>query len=240
MKYMDIAPRRQQVQQKKRGLAWPSWSTILRVAVWATAIVLVALAALFAVYAKDLPDPNRLLARDVPQSTKIYARDGSLLYEIHGEVKRTLIPFDQMNGNVKNGTVAIEDKNFYHEGGISYSGIIRSALVDIVHLGKAQGGSTITQEFVRNALLTQDKTWSRKIKEVILSIEINERFSKDDILKLYLNVIPYGRNAYGIEAGAQAYFGIDAQNLDLAQAAYMAALPQHRATTTRTARTAQT
>ena len=191
------------------------------------ALILAVLAFLFVYYAKDLPDPNKLLSRDVAQSTKIYARDGTtLLYEVHGEYKRTLIPFSEMNSNIKNATIAIEDKNFYNEGGIDLRGILRSIFVDITTLGKAQGGSTITQQFVRNAILSREKTFSRKIKEIILSLEINSRFSKDDILKLYLNEIPYGRNTYGIEAAAEAYYGIHAQDLDLAQAAYLASLPQ--------------
>ncbi len=190
------------------------------------AIGIAALAILFIYYAKDLPDPNKLLSIDIPQSTKIYARDGSLLYDVHGEYKRTLIPFSDMNDEIKHATIAIEDKNFYNEGGIDIKGMIRAAVVDIFHARLAQGGSTITQEFVRNAILTRDKSFARKIKEVILSIEINQKFSKNDILKMYLNEIPYGRNAYGIEAAAETYYGIHAKNLDLAQSAYLAALPQ--------------
>ncbi len=190
------------------------------------AVFLALVALLFIIYAHDLPDPDKVLSRSVPQSTKIYARDGSLLYEVHGEIKRTLIPFDQMNSNIKNATIAIEDRNFYNESGISLRGILRSIWADVTSGSKSQGASTITQQFVRNALLTRDKNFSRKIKEIILSLEMNRKFSKDDILKLYLNEIPYGRNAYGIEAASQAYFNIDAKDLDLAQAAYMAALPQ--------------
>ncbi len=190
------------------------------------AVGIAILAILFIYYAKDLPDPNKLLSVQIPQSTKIYARDGSLLYEVHGEYKRTLIPFSDMNDNIKHATIAIEDKNFYNEGGIDLKGMLRAAIVDIFHAHLSQGGSTITQEFVRNAILTRTKSISRKIKEVILSIEINQKFSKNDILKMYLNEIPYGRNAYGIEAAAQTYFGIHAKDLDLAQAAYLAALPQ--------------
>jgi membrane peptidoglycan carboxypeptidase len=229
MKYVrDISPRK-----PKRRLPWPlskfhrpSISTVLRWVVSTVAIILVAIAITFAVYTKDLANPNSFSALAVPQSTNIYARDGSLLYSIHGEFKRTVIPFSDMNSNVRNASVSVEDKNFYHEGGISYSGIARSIIVDITHLGKSQGASTITQQYVRNSILTRDKTWARKIKEIILSIEVNARYTKDQVLALYLNQIPYGRNAYGIEAGAQAYFGVDAQNLDLAEAAYMAALPQ--------------
>lgn len=184
------------------------------------------IALVFIVYAHDLPDPNKVLSRAIPQSTKIYARDGSLLYEVHGEFKRTLIPYDQMNEYVRHATIAIEDKDFYHESGINFKGIIRSIFVNITSGTKSQGGSTITQQFVRNALLSREKSFSRKIKEIILSLEINRKFSKDDILKLYLNEIPYGRNAYGIEAAAQVYFNKDAKDLTLPEAAYLAALPQ--------------
>lgn len=224
MKYIkDLIKSKYSNKLPKIKFSWRKFFTwILRL----FAIGIAILAILFVYYSKDLPDPNKLLSVDVPQSTKIYARDGSLLYEVHGEFKRTLIPYSEMNDNIKHATIAIEDKNFYNEGGIDFKGILRSAFVDIFHGRLAQGGSTITQQFVRNAILTRDKSFSRKIKEVILSIEINEKFSKDDVLKMYLNEIPYGRNAYGIEAAAQTYFGIHAKDLDLAQAAYLAALPQ--------------
>lgn len=191
-----------------------------------TALGIVFIALLFLYYTHDLPDPNKLLDRNVPQSTKIYARDGSLLYEIHGEYKRTLVKLDQISPYLKNATVAIEDKDFYKHGGISYTGIARAVLTDILHGKKAQGGSTITQQFVKNALLTKDKSWDRKIREIILAIAIDSRFSKEDILKLYLNEIPYGRNAYGAEAAAQSYFNKPAKDLTLAESAYLAAIPQ--------------
>ncbi|MDB4939732.1 MAG: family penicillin-binding protein [Candidatus Doudnabacteria bacterium] len=198
------------------------WTWIIRI----TAVGFALIAFLFIWYSKDLPDPNKLLARSIPQSTKIYSRDGQLLYEIHGEFKRTLIPFSEMNPNIRNATVAIEDKNFYNEGGIDFKGIARSIVADLTSGSKAQGASTITQQFVRNAVLTRDKTYARKIKEIILSLEINKRFSKDEILRLYLNEVPYGRNAYGIEAASQTYFNKHAKDLDLAESAYLAAIPQ--------------
>lgn len=191
---------------------------------FAVGILLCAL--LFLYYAKNLPDPNKLLDRNVPESTKIFARDGSLLYEIHGEYKRTQVNLDQISPDLKNATVAVEDKDFYKEGGISITGIIRAVFIDILTGSKSQGGSTITQQFIKNAILTNDKSWDRKIRELILAIAIDSRFSKDQILKLYLNEIPYGRNAYGIEAAAQSYFNKSAKDLDLAQSAYLAALPQ--------------
>ena len=183
----------------------------------------------FAVVSFSLPDPNKLNDRVVPQSTKIYARDGTtLLYEIHGEAKRTLVNLDDIPDSAKEATIAIEDENFYHNSGIDWRGIARGILGVFTSGGSLQGpgGSTITQQFVKNAILTNEKTLTRKLKEIILAIEINQKYSKDDILKLYLNEIPYGNNAYGIEAAAQSYFGIPAKQLDLAQSAYLASLPQ--------------
>lgn len=191
-----------------------------------TAAGVLFIAFLFIYYGQSLPDPNRLLGRNVPQSTKIYDRNGGLLYEVHGEFKRTLINLDQVSPYVQNATVAIEDKNFYKHGGISVTGLLRSLYVDITSGSYAQGGSTITQQFVKNAVLDRKKSPLRKLKEIILSIEIEARFSKEDILKLYLNEIPYGRNAYGIEAAAQTYFDKSAKDLTLAESAYLAALPQ--------------
>lgn len=190
------------------------------------AIGVVLIAALFLYYAHNLPDPNKLLSRDVPQSTKIYARDGSLLYEIHGEYKRTLVTLDQIPTQAQQATIAIEDKNFYKEGGVAYTSILRAGITDILKLKKSQGASTITQQFVKNAILTDNKSWDRKIREAILAIAIDARFSKQQILQLYLNEIPYGRNAYGIEAASQAYFNKSAKDLDLTESAYLAAMIQ--------------
>lgn len=184
------------------------------------------LALMFFYYSFKLPNPNRLLQRDVTESTKIFDRNGGLIYEIHGEVKRTQITLDQVTDDLKNATIAIEDKDFYKHNGFSVTGLARSVLVDIFTVSKSQGGSTITQQFVKNAVLSRDKSFIRKFKEIILSIEMEARFSKADILKFYLNEIPYGRNAYGIEAASQSYFGKSAKDLSLAESAYLAALPQ--------------
>lgn len=181
---------------------------------------------LFIYYSKELPDPNRLLGRDVPESTKIYAKDETLLYEVHGEYKRTLVNLDQINPNLRNATLVAEDRNFYNHSGISITGLARAVIVDVIYREKRQGGSTITQQFVKNAMLTNDKSFLRKVKEIILSIELEARFSKDEIFKMYLNEIPYGRNAYGIEAAAQTYFNKKASDISIAESAYLAALPQ--------------
>ncbi len=182
----------------------------------------------FALVSFSLPDPNKLNSRIIPQSTKIYARDGTtLLYEIHGEAKRTLIELSDVPEYAKKATIAIEDKNFYNNTGIDLNGVLRGVF-GVFQSGSLQGpgGSTITQQFVRNAILTKEKTLTRKIKEIILAIQINQKFTKDEILKLYLNEIPYGNNAYGIEAASQTYFGKHAKDLSMAEAAYLAALPQ--------------
>lgn len=184
------------------------------------------IAVLFIYFSFTLPDPNTLLQRAVPESTKIYDRNGELLYEVHGEAKRTLVQLSDVSDYLKKATIAVEDKDFYNHSGISMRGLARAVWVDVTSGKKQQGGSTITQQFVKNALLTKDKRISRKLKEVILSIELEARYSKDQILQLYLNEIPYGRNAYGIEAASKSYFNKSAKDLTLAESAYLAAMPQ--------------
>ncbi len=199
---------------------------------WKTALVLftmglaVAVAA-FAFIAKDLPSASTINKRIIVESTKIYDRTGShLLYEVHGEEKRTIISFVDMPAVLKYATIGLEDQDFYSHHGIKLTSILRSILRDVTTLDKAQGGSTITQQFVKNSLLTNEKTLLRKVKEVILSLEMETKFSKDEILAMYLNEIPYGSNAYGIEAAAQTFFGKPAKELTLDEAALVASLPQ--------------
>ena len=211
---------------KKKSRFNFSWKKFFTWAFRTVALGVLLFAILFLYYSKDLPDPNKLLDRNVAQSTKIYARDGSLLYEIHGEYKRTLVTLDQIPTISQEATIAIEDRGFYKEGGVSITGIIRAVITDILTLHKSQGASTITQQFVKNAVLTDNKSWDRKIREIILSIAMDAHFSKSQILQLYLNEIPYGRNAYGIEAASETYFSKSAKDLDLAQSAYLAAMIQ--------------
>ena len=218
---------REHWQKLIKGTRREKIRVIIRLLLYAFALFLIVGSLTFATVALSLPDPNKLNDRQVTQSTKIYARDGTtLLYEVHGEVKRTLVDPKDLPAYVGQATIAIEDKNFYKNPGVDWRGILRSLYIDITKGSASQGGSTITQQFVRNAILTRQKTFTRKIKEAVLAIEIDQRFSKNDILKLYLNEIPYGQNAYGIQAAAQSYFNKDAKNLDLAEAAYLASLPQ--------------
>lgn len=184
------------------------------------------IALLFAWYAKDLPTPNKIAQKINIASTKIVDRNGQLLYAVSDNKKRLVIPFSDMPEYTKQATVAVEDQTFYTNFGIDIKSIARSAIADITKGHLAQGGSTITQQFVKNALLDPQKTFSRKIKEAILSIEIDAIYPKDKILEMYLNEIPYGSTAYGIEAASQTFFGKPAKELTLAQSATLAALPQ--------------
>lgn len=187
--------------------------------------VLITLA--FAWYSRDLPDPNALMGRNVPQSTKIYDRTGeTLLYEIHGDEKRTLIQLDSLPDYVVAATVAVEDKDFYKHRGISVKRILKAVYVDIIQRRKAQGASTLTQQFVKNAVLTTEKKFGRKLKEIVLALQIERLYTKDEILQLYFNEIPYGSTLYGIESAAQSYFGKPASELTLDEAALLASLPQ--------------
>ncbi len=176
---------------------------------------------------KDLPDTEILASRQVSESTKIYDRTGEvLLYEIHGEEKRTIIPFDQIPEYAKKATIAIEDDNFYNHGAVDWKGIARAFIVNVLKGRIDQGGSTITQQLAKKAFLTDDRTPTRKAKELFLAIKLENRYTKDEILNLYLNQIPYGSNAYGIEAASKTIFDKNAKDLNLAEAALLAGLPK--------------
>lgn len=202
------------------------WKLVQKIAMWVFGGGFLLVVGVFIFFAKDLPSPSSVKTRTVAESTKIYDRTGEhLLYDIHGEEKRTIVPFEQIPDTVKFAAISLEDQDFYSHHGIKITSIIRSALKDILKGGAAQGGSTITQQFVKKALLTDEKKITRKIKEVILAIEIEQRYSKDEILGMYLNQIPYGSNAYGVEAAAQTFFSKPAREITLAEAALIATLP---------------
>lgn len=187
---------------------------------------------LFAWVSRDLPDPNELSNRDIAQSTKIYDSSGEhLLYEIAGDEKRTLVPLDQIPDYLVQATITAEDRKFYEHNGIDLKGILRAVLVNVTTFDPTgQGASTITQQLVKNAILTTEQTYIRKMKEIILSLALERRYTKDEIIQLYLNEIPYGSTNYGIQSAAQAYFEKDVSDLTLAEAATLASLP--KATTT--------
>lgn len=193
-------------------------------------LVLIVLILSFFVYSylsifRSLPSPKNLTERAIDVSTKIYDRNGNLLYKIYKEKNRTIVPLSQIPPHVRFATLAAEDAEFYTHPGFSVKGIFR-AFVENIGSGKLQGGSTITQQLVKNALLTPERTLMRKIKEVILSIEVEASYSKDEILEMYLNEVSFGGTAYGIQEASQQYFGKDVGELNLAEAAFLAGLPQ--------------
>lgn len=180
---------------------------------------------LFFYYTYDLPRPENFNEKQFFQSTKIYDRTGKiLLYDIYGEEKREIITFDKISQNLKNAVLASEDDEFYKHGGIDIKGIIRSVLIDLKIGSLSQGASTITQQLIRSSFLTRQKVFSRKIREIVLSIEIERRYSKDEIFNWYLNQIPFGQNAYGVESASQTYFNKSASDLSLAESATLAAI----------------
>ncbi|MFZ2908022.1 MAG: PBP1A family penicillin-binding protein [Minisyncoccia bacterium] len=173
------------------------------------------------------PDLTSFEDRKVTQSTKIYDRTGkTLLYDLDTDAKRQTVPLSEIAPAIQQATIAMEDASFYEHGGISFSGIARSLLTDIFHASFSQGGSTITQQVVKNTLLTGKKTIIRKIQEIALAIKLESRYSKDQILEWYLNEMPYGGPYYGVEVASEAFFGKSAKEVTLAEAAYLAAVLQ--------------
>ncbi len=184
---------------------------------------------LFLLWAATLPMPDlkTFEERRVEQSTKLYDRTGEiLLYDLHQNVRRTVVPFGDISRHLKNATIAIEDAEFYEHRGVKPTAIIRAILVNLGTLNFSQGGSTITQQVVKNSILTPKKEISRKLKEWVLSVKLEGIISKDEILGLYLNEAPYGGNLYGAEEASRAFFGKSAKDLSLVESAYLASLPQ--------------
>ena len=176
-----------------------------------------------------IPDLSSFEERRVLQSTKIYDRTGEiLLYDLHQDVRRTVVPFENISRNIKNATIAIEDDQFYNHFGVEPKAVIRAAVTNFTQgdLLGGQGGSTITQQVIKNSVLQSEKTLTRKVKEWILAVKLERELSKDEILSIYLNESPYGGTIYGVEEASQSFFGKSASDLSLAESAYIAALPQ--------------
>ena len=174
-----------------------------------------------------IPDLNTISERRVSESTKIYDRTGEvLLYDLHRDTKRTLIPFSDISSTIKNATVAIEDAEFYQHKGVKPIAFLRSALANLKTMSFSQGGSTITQQVVKNSILTTEKKITRKLKEWVLAYKLEQVMTKEEILTLYLNEAPYGGNIYGIEEASLSFFGKNSKDLSLVESAYLAAIPQ--------------
>ncbi|MCX6758989.1 MAG: transglycosylase domain-containing protein [Candidatus Nealsonbacteria bacterium] len=181
----------------------------------------------FVFYAKDLPRPEIFTEKHFIESTKIYDRTGKvLLYEIYGEEKRTIVSLENIPEYLKQAVIVTEDANFYHHFGIDFEGILRSILINLKIGRPVYGGSTIPQQLIRSAFFTPEKTIERKIREIILALELDRRYSKDEILGWYLNQIPLGQNAYGVESASQIYFNKPVSDITMAESAVLAALIQ--------------
>lgn len=177
-------------------------------------------------FLRDIPSPTRLSSSDnIAVSSQVLDRNGTLLYEIFADENRTPIEIDTLPEYVGQASISIEDKNFYNHFGLDFVGIARALLTNLL-TQKLQGGSTITQQLVKVSLLTRERTWERKAKEAVLTVATEVLYSKKDILEMYLNHIPYGGTAWGIESASQYYFNKPAKDLSLPEAAFLAGLPQ--------------
>lgn len=172
-----------------------------------------------------LPSPDALASRTVEMTTKIYDRGGNLLYSLYGDENRTPVKLSEIPQHVRLATIAAEDSDFYSHSGISLKGIVR-AVLKYASEGKLTGGSTITQQLVKNALLTPDRTVGRKIREILIAIAVEQKYTKDEILEMYLNEVSYGGTVYGIQEAARYYFDKNVESLSLAEAALLAGLPK--------------
>ena len=189
-----------------------------------SAMLFVALPLIAYLWLRALPNPSLLTVRDIDVTTKVFDRNGALLYEIYADQNRTPLALEEIPKHVISATIAIEDKHFYTHQGFSLSGIIRAARETLLR-GRVQGGSTITQQLIKSALLTPEVNITRKIKEIILAFWAERLYTKNQILEMYLNQVPYGGTAWGIESASQTYFGKSAKALTLAEAALLAGLP---------------
>ncbi len=181
---------------------------------------------MIAILSIGLPDVVDLENLTAAQSTEIFDREGNLLYTIHGEENREQILYEEISPYLIASTVAIEDDEFWEHGGFDVFAIAKAVMYEIFKIGSPRGGSTITQQYVKNTFLSPERTYTRKIKELILAIRLERVYDKEKILELYLNRIPYGNNAYGCQKAAEVYFDKDAKDLTLAESSILASLPQ--------------
>ena len=221
---------RKTYKRKKRGKKRINLDSIIKIAkffFYCSLFVILFSLFLFIYYGKDLPRPEKFSEKQFIQSTKIYDRTGEIvLYDIYGEEKRTYVSLTEMPEHLKQAVIATEDANFYNHFGIDIPGIIRSILTDLKIGRPVYGASTIPQQLIRSSFLSLEKTAQRKIREVILALELDRRYSKDQILEWYLNQVPFGSNAYGVEAASQTFFQKPVSQISIAQAAILTSLIQ--------------
>ncbi|HLE50019.1 MAG TPA: biosynthetic peptidoglycan transglycosylase, partial [Patescibacteria group bacterium] len=197
---------------------------------WPRGTIILCLSAIFSVYIYQqifagLPSPHALTNRSQKLTTQILDRNGQLLFKIYQDENRTPVKLSSLPPYVKEAFLAIEDNGFYQHSGFSVISLLRATYHNLTKQ-RVEGGSTITQQLVKNALLSPEKTWQRKVKELILAIAVETIYNKDDILEMYLNEVGFGGPAYGIQEGAEQYFAVNARQLSIAQAAFLAGLPK--------------
>ncbi len=228
-----LAKKRKALSQQKKMTKFARWRAKIRIrsqvlfmvcSLIVTATIFITAYEVYTYVFKDLPSVAELTTRKENLTTKILDRNGKLLYSIYKDQNRTLIPLSRVPQDMIHATIAIEDRNFYSHNGLSFRGIFR-ALHNDLSSDKLQGGSTITQQLVKNTLLGPERTLKRKIREALLATVVEGTYSKDEILEMYFNDVPYGGSTYGIEEAAQKYFGKPAFQLDLAESAFLAGIP---------------
>ena len=178
----------------------------------------------FALAYSNLPDISELLNYYPKQPLRVYSADGDLIGEF-GEERRSMVPVNDIPKVMRDAVVAIEDARFYQHGGVDYIGVLRAALANLRRV-KSQGASTITMQVARNAYLSPEKSYTRKLYEMLLTYKLEQQLTKDQILEIYMNQIYLGNRSYGFAAAAETYFGKPLQDISLAEAAMLAGLPQ--------------
>jgi len=224
---MGETPVRRRRQRRPGGHHW--WRRILLLTTAGLLTILVGTGTLLYTYAGELPSLDHLSAQSLPQTTRIYARDGVTLLEQRYQQRRTVVALNNVAWDLRHATIAIEDRDFYNHGAVNPVRMLAAGIYDILHQRAAQGGSTITQQLVKNYLLGDSagsRSLDRKARELVLAVELERQYTKDQILEMYLNTIFYGNQSFGVEAASQTYFGTSASKLDLAQASLLAGLPQ--------------
>ncbi len=227
-KHKHLFNKHRELAQKHTKTTWDWIKHHATLIFWAGLTIGTILIGIFIIWIATLQVPTitTFADRKISSSTKIYDRTGEIiLYDVHDSVKRTVVTGDAIALNAKNAIIAIEDKDFYQHHGIKISSIIRGALSQVIPVSKQGGGSTITQQLIKNTILNQQKSLSRKIKEWVLAVKLERVMTKDQILTTYLNEAPYGGQIYGIEEASHSFFNKKASDLNLAESAYLAAIP---------------
>lgn len=206
------------------------YSKLSRYALFALVGGIIMMVLVFLWFSRDLPEPGKLIEAQAANSTRIYDRNDIPLYSVYEDVNRTYVTLDKIPKDLEEATISVEDKNFYENDGFSVTGFIRGLIIDPIIRRRVTGGSTITQQLVKNVLLTSERSIPRKVKELVLSIQVDKRYTKDEILEMYLNDVPYGGTAIGVEAASETYFGKKVSELNLSESALLAGLPQSPST----------